>query len=312
MRKNIIIFGSLVLIFLILYGSIVKTVFQTQLQIKAAVSVIHREISMPEKIARWYLPYATADTTNNKLVINNEIDFNNATLKVDKVIGYSATYKVSEGEASNDILFEVMPDTANYSIVKLFFKTSLFNKIFNTNKIVANAKKSLENLKDYLSDNKKMYGFDIDLSSVTDTAFLFSSKVVSKGSRKTAFKELFESLISEAKTRDLGYNGVRIFYMLPYGKDSLHIFTSIGILNAEKAPLEGNFKLKKMPFMGKLLKSYYQGTFANSNAPLDALSQFKTDNGMNSMAIPFMKLISDGVSFDDNQIIQANALYPVY
>jgi hypothetical protein len=30
------------------------------------------------------------------------------------------------------------------------------------------------------------------------------------------------------------------------------------------------------------------------------------------MAIPFIKLITEGIEFDDSQIIQANALYPVY
>ena len=64
--------------------------------------------------------------------------------------------------------------------------------------------------------------------------------------------------------------------------------------------------------MGRLLKSYYQGSFSNVVSSLDALAQYKTDNGMNSMAIPFIKLITEGIEFDDSQIIQANALYPVY
>ena len=100
--------------------------------------------------------------------------------------------------------------------------------------------------------------------------------------------------------------------MLPYGKDSIHLFTSIGITNCENAPLTGPFILKRMPYMGRLLKTYYQGGFGNVVSSLDALNQFKSDNGMNSMAIPFIKLITEGIEFDDSQIIQASALYPVY
>ena len=100
--------------------------------------------------------------------------------------------------------------------------------------------------------------------------------------------------------------------MLPYGKDSIHLFTSIGINNTTDVPFTGPFILKRMPYMGKLLMSYYQGNFGNVITPLNALAQYETDNDMNSMAIPFIKLITEGIEFDDSQIIQARALYPVY
>jgi hypothetical protein len=58
--------------------------------------------------------------------------------------------------------------------------------------------------------------------------------------------------------------------------------------------------------------TYYQGSFADAITPLNILARFETDNGMKSMAIPFVKLITEGIEFDDAQIIQANALYPVY
>ena len=167
-------------------------------------------------------------------------------------------------------------------------------------------------MKDYIGDAKKMYGYEVEMTSVTDTAFLFSSKVVLKQEKKTAFKNLYESLIKFAEAKNLGYNGVRIFYMLPYGKDSIHLFTSIGITNTDAVPFTGPFILKRMPYMGKLLMSYYQGSFANTITPLNALAQYETDNDMKSMAIPFIKLITEGIEFDDSQIIQAKALYPVY
>jgi hypothetical protein len=150
------------------------------------------------------------------------------------------------------------------------------------------------------------------MTSVTDTAFLFSSKVVPLKDKKAAFKNLYESLIKFAGEKDFGYNGVRIFYMLPYGKDSIHLFTSIGITNTANVPATGPFVLKSMPYMGKLLMTYYQGSFADAITPLNILARFETDNGMKSMAIPFVKLITEGIEFDDAQIIQANALYPVY
>jgi effector-binding domain-containing protein len=312
MKKRIIIIVFILLTAFILYAALFKTVFHKEIKINSAIPVIHREISSLDKIARWFEPYSTADTNTNKIIKQGSLEYTNVTLKITKVVGFSAWYQVDENKRSENLLFEVMPDTGHYATVRLSYKNTLWNEIFSTNEIINNAVKSLQNLKDYLADNKKMYGYEVELISVTDTAFLFTSKVVANPAKKASFKNLFESLIKFAELKNLGYNGVRIFYTLPNGKDSIHLFTSIGITKPEDAPYTGDFTLKRMPYMGKLLKSYYQGSFGNVISALDAIAQFQSDNGMNSMAIPFVKLITEGIEFDDSQIIQANALYPVY
>jgi effector-binding domain-containing protein len=233
-------------------------------------------------------------------------------LKITHITGYSTTCQLVENNKPETILYNVMPDTGHYSKVVLSYKTSLWNEFFNTGKTIQNAIKGLNDLKDHLGDTKRMYGYEVEMINVTDTAFLFSSEIVPALNKKAAFKNLYESLIQFAKEKDLGYNGTRIFYILPFGKDSLHLFTSIGITNTGNAPLSGSFILKRMPYMGRLLMCYYQGSFGNVDAALNALELFKSDNGMNSMAIPFIKLITEGIEFGDSQIIQARALYPVY
>ena len=312
MKKRIIIIVFILLTAFILYGVLVKAVFHKEIKINSSIPVIHREISSLDKIARWFVPYNSVDTNTNKIIKQDSLEYTNASLQITKVVGFSAWYQVVENKRSENLLFEVMPDTGHYATVRLSYKNTFWNEIFSTNEIINNAVKSLQNLKDYLADNKKMYGYDIEMISVTDTAFLFTSKVVANPAKKASFKNLFESLIKFAELKNLGYNGVRIFYTLPYGKDSIHLFTSIGITKPEDAPFTGDFTLKRMPYMGKLLKSYYQGNFGNVISALDAIAQFQSDNGMNSMAIPFVKLITEGIEFDDSQIIQANALYPVY
>ena len=311
-RKFITVTILILLTAFIVYATLFKTVHYKEIKINASVPVIHREISSLNKIAKWFLPFATADTNSNKIIKQESVAYENSSLKITNIIGYSAQYEVTENENSKPILFTVMPDTGHYSKVTASYKSTLWQEIFNSNKIIQQTEKSLESLKDYIGDAKKMYGYDVEMTSVTDTAFLFSSKVVLKQEKKTAFKNLFESLIKFAETKNLGYNGVRIFYMLPYGKDSIHLFTSIGITNTDAVPFTGPFILKRMPYMGKLLMSYYQGSFANTITPLNALAQYETDNDMKSMAIPFIKLITEGIEFDDSQIIQAKALYPVY
>ena len=310
-RKTIAIIFLFLLSAFIVYATLFKTLRHKQITINASVPVIHREISSLDKIARWYLPFASADTNSNKINKQGRLEYENTILNLSSVIGYSAGYQVSENNKKENIFFDILPDTAHTSKVILSYRNSYWNEVFNKS-IISNAKKSLESLKDYVEDAKKMYGYEVEVTSVTDTAFLFSSKIVSTQNKKTAFKDLYQSLIKFAEVKDLGYNGVRIFYMLPYGKDSIHLFTSIGITNTANAPMTGPFILKRMPYMGRLLMTFYQGSFGNVISSLDALARFKSDNEMNSMAIPFIKLITEGIQFEDSQVIQANALYPVY
>lgn len=313
MKKKILFLTVGILIAGVLYATLVKSTFNKKININASISLIHREISSLDKIARWYLPFASADTNTNKIVMPEKIAYNNATLKITRLTGLSAWYQVSENNTTKDIAFSIMVDTANSSSVTLSYTTTLWKYMVDGSSIITNAKKSLQNLQDYFADTKKMYGYQMEITTITsDTAFLFTSKIVAKAQKKTAFKNLFESLIQRATEKDLGYNGVRIFYASPYGNDSIHLFTSIGITHTQDVGFTGEYTLKKMPNGGKLLSAYYQGSFGNVQHAVDALDQFEADNSMTKMAIPFIKLITEGNEFDDSQIIQAKAYYPVF
>jgi hypothetical protein len=296
----------------VLYSLFVTKIYHKEIKVYASISLVHHEISSLDNIARWYLPFAIADTTSNKIVRQNKLEYNNATLTLTKLTDLTAWYRVSENNKSENITLDLVIDTAQSVKIILSYKSSLWNKIFGSNTIIKDAEKSLQNLNDYFTDTKKMYGYQIEITSVADTAFLFTSKVVAKTDKRIAFKNLFETLIRQAAEKDLGYNGVRIFYISPYGNDSLHLFTSIGILNTQKAGFTGEFVLKKMPATGRLLSAYYQGSFGDVDKVINALNEFQTDNSMTQMAIPFIKLITEGTEFDDSQIIQAKAFYPVF
>lgn len=310
MKKKILYLLILVCTAFVLYATLVTNVYHKEIIIPAAISLVNKQVSSLNNIAKWYLPFASADTSNLKIG-EKKIEYNNTLLSIDKHISLSIWYEVAEDQKNQKIVFSVVADTGGVSKVILSYESTLWKKIFSTNTIVKNAEESLNNLKAYFADPKKMYGYEMEVIAVTDTAFLFTSKVVATNIKKETFKQLYESLIHYAGEKDLGYTGVRIFYTSPYGNDSIHLFTSIGISNTKDVPLDGTFSLKKMPYKGNLLTAYYQGNFDNVNNAINALGQFKSDNNMTSMAIPFVKLISEGIYFEDNQIIQAKACYPV-
>lgn len=310
MKKKILFAFISVFTAFILYATLLTNVYHKEIQIPASISLVSKQVSSLNNIAKWYLPFATADTSNLKIG-ENKIEYNNTSLSIDKHIGLSIWFEVAEDQKNQQVVFSVLADTGGVSKVILNYESTLWKKIFGTSTIVKNAEESLNNLKEYFADPKKMYGYEMEVITVTDTAFLFTSKVVATSIKKETFKKLYESLINYAGEKDLGYTGVRIFYTSPYGNDSIHLFTSIGISNTKDVPFEGIFSLKKMPYKGNLLTAYYQGNFDNVNHAITALGEFKSDNNMTSMAIPFVKLITEGIYFDDKQIIQAKACYPI-
>ncbi len=310
MKKKTLLALTVIVTAFVLYAIFANNIFHKEIKIPHRIDLVNKQVSSIDNISKWYLPFASGDTGNFK-TSRDKIEYNNNSLTITRHVNLSIWYNVAENNERKEVFFSVFADTGRTSKVILSYESTLWNKFFGNNSLVKTAEASLKNLKEYFADTKKMYGYEMEVIDVTDTAFLFTSKVVAKSIQKDAFKSLFESLINYATEKDLGYTGARIFYTSGYGTDSIHLFTSIGITNTNDVPLEGRFSLKKMPYKGHLLTAYYQGNFANVNNAINALGQFKTDNEMTSMAIPFLKLISEGITFEDNQIIQAKACYPI-
>jgi effector-binding domain-containing protein len=312
MKKKILLILSGIGVIALLYIFFVPAVTKKDILINAPVIRVQHQLSAIKSISRWYLPFAGTDTASIKISGNNKIATDTDSLVITSLTGLRAVYQVTEKGASKDFVFDVFADTAGQSKVTLSYHSTLWSRLTGSSAVTDNAIKSLQHLKEFFEDTKKMYGFEMEVVQLTDTAFLFTSKIVSNSNKKETFKSLYEALIQNAAQKDMGYTGTKIFYTSPYGNDSIHIFTSIGISNPKNAPLEGEFSLKKMPYKGRLLSAYYQGSFKNINAVIKAMEQFKSDNAMTSMAIPFIKPITEGIDFDDAQIIQARAYYPVY
>jgi hypothetical protein len=310
MKKKMLLALIIIFVTMLFYAIFITSVFHKEITIPQPIALINKQVSIVDNISKWYLPFASADSNDIKNG-SGKIEYGNNSLNISKHVDLSIWYEVAENKKKQTVMFSVLTDTGHSSKVVLTYESTWLHKIFGGNSIIKNAEESLKNLKEYFADTKKMYGYEMEVIDVTDTAFLFTSKVVAKSIRKESFKNLFETLISYSTEKNLGYTGVRIFYTSPYGNDSIHLFTSIGITNPKDVPLEGIFSLKKMPYKGKLLTAYYQGNFDNVNHAVNALGQFKSDNEMTSMAIPFIKLISEGIYFEDNQIIQAKACYPI-
>ena len=157
MKKKILFVLFILLSLFILYAAFVSHIYHKEIKINASVQLIHQEISSLDKIARWFMPFASADTGTDKIIKQEKLEFDNTVLKITNITGYSTTYQVAENKKSETILYDVMPDTGHYSKVILTYKTTLWKELFNSGKTVQNAKKSLEDGKDAFKLGKQEY-----------------------------------------------------------------------------------------------------------------------------------------------------------
>lgn len=271
--------------------------FREQVQINYPLLKTGEQLRSAEQVKRWYL---TASGENDTLSVSEQTPFSARIIARNK--GNEKAFRFSiDGDTLN----------AQLSYVTLSYEQTLFQHWFSKEPLVQDARKSLQNLKAYMEDSKRFYGYDIQLVKVEDTSFLFKSVTVPLEMKREATRKLFDELIAYANTTDAGYNGIRIFYSLKGEKD-IKLFVSIGVTKAIEPDAASGIEYKKMPLGKNLLVANYQGSLSEVYKAYQAIDRFKSDHNFTSMAIPFQKILSDGYDFDENQLVQLKVCYPVF
>ncbi|HRG25707.1 MAG TPA: hypothetical protein PLL23_15000 [Chitinophagaceae bacterium] len=274
-----------------------KQTFREQVEINYAILKTGEQLRSKDQVQRWYL---SSSGESDSLSVSEQTPF-------------SARITARFQGKEKAFRFSINGDTLNAQLsnVTLSYENTYFGHWFGKNPLIRDARKSLQNLKAYMEDSKRFYGYEIQLVKVEDTAFLFKSVSVPLATKREATRKLFDELIAYAASKDAGYNGVRIFYSLKGEKD-IKLFASIGVTNAMDPDPATGIEYKKMPLGKNLLVANYQGTLNEVDKAYRALDRFKSDHNFTSMAIPFQKILSDGYDFSDEQIVQLKIFSPVF
>ena len=314
-KRRLLIAGILILTGFFLYAILVTSIRQKTVSIPYSMNMVQDQLSDIRNVAKWWAPFSGMDSNAIRFSYsgNDKLNAGDHSITIEKSNSLNTWYTVLEKENKQLFEFSILPDTGGHCQLVLQYETTLWKRIIGNDPLLKEAMKSLDDMNDYLRDKKKLYGFEIEETLVTDTTFLFKSITVSNAEKKEGMGRLFTDLMNYAKEKNAGYNGIRIFYSSQISKDSITLFASIGISNSQVSTHEnGPVFFKRMPYKKNLLVAYYQGKFGELDKAYKALQLFKKDFGLNSMAIPFTKFLTDGYAFDDNQVIQAVVCYPVF
>ena len=270
------------------------------------------QLNNTKAVARWYVPFfSDPDIQHIDTGSRKALQAGPHTLYLENVSSFGALYRSSKEKSSASFLFTAVSDTTEVSAsrIQLTYRSTLIRQWLGKTELEKAAEQSLQNLREYMTDTKRFYGYEIQEVKVEDTAFLFSRVTVPLAEKRQAMVRLFDKLIAFAQQQEAGYNGSRIFYSMQSG-NNITLFAGVGVTVAVN--VSGDIEYKRMPYGKNLLQTSYQGPFGQSGKAFEALELFKTDHKLSSMAIPYQKILSDGYDFADDQMVQLKIYYPVF
>jgi effector-binding domain-containing protein len=261
------------------------------------------------KLSRWLVPFSSSDASfsNDQLITGDD------TLRILNRSAFNMELKRSDPSGSFTYRISVAPhkDSVNQSFFNLSYTIPRWSSL-RGNKFADEAEASLDSLTSFLGNPAKLYGYEIIGERVEDTSFLFASKKIDRKDFAAETKALYDMLIEEAKKRDAGYNGVRIFHFIDSDSSTRTIFASIGVTKRVETKEGEKVSYKMMPYQHNLLVVYYEGPYRKIPEVYNAMEQFKIDNRHVSMAIPFHKYLDEGYGFTEDQNVRVKVCYPVF
>ncbi|MGL6269171.1 MAG: hypothetical protein ACRC2O_14665 [Chitinophagaceae bacterium] len=289
----------------------IKTKYNVEVSFEAINAIKH--LSDPHMVAKWMYPFSTAKKEQLQFTPQSVI-YGNDTVEIDRQSAVDIKYLKKKGNIQFPFLVSTEPlaDKTGITNLILAYITNPWNKLKGGSPVEKEALQSLDKLKEYFIDPVQLYGFDIKLITVTDTTFLFASRIIERKNFAEESKSLFNFLISEAQKKNVEYTCVRIFHFEENENNTRKIFAGISINRSVKTSESEDAKFKMMPYQKNLLAVDYEGPYYNLKKINEALEEYKMDNKMGGMAIPFHKYLSDGYGFTDSQVVKLRVCYPVY
>jgi hypothetical protein len=234
------------------------------------------------------------------------------TITIEKANPFEFIFIHEKSGKNTPLRFVVSPDTADSKITKIIYRYSDGIFMGEDGKLKAEVALSVRQLSDSLSSTSYVYGYNIKETTVTDSSFLFQQKVVNRTEEQVATQQLFDELLAYAAKRGAGYNGVRIFYSQTMPDNRVALLGSIGVNIYTPTRPDENIQYKMMPYGKKLLIMDYEGPYGKTKELYSVLEEFKRNNNLVSMAIPFQKFLSEGYGFADSQVVKTRISYPVF
>jgi len=167
----------------------------------------------------------------------------------------------------------------------------------------------IHDLKSFMEDTRRHYGFDLRVVPVRDSLILTAS-MPRHQTDSAGTTHLYRRLLQLIHLRHLSADTAFFYKTLIGSGDSARI--AVGIPVHQPTKDTAGITLLHLPPGGKLLTSSWRGTYGSRQRLYDAMALFMKDENLRPVALPLEKyLIADTLVHPD-QHIAIDIFYPVF
>jgi hypothetical protein len=197
-------------------------------------------------------------------------------------------------------------DPSHPGIVYFRF-TNLFYKLFPFLEKPSFETSTITELKSYLEDNRRFYGFPIELKAATDTLFLTKKLDLSAATLFTNLPAMQAALEIYAKQNNCRILAKNISFS-PLDHDSLSVMVGLNIDKVIAGDYIYNFR--QLPSRVALATGHYAGPFRERTALYRAMEKYLLDHRLAKRALPY-ETYSSAFPVSDTSTIEIALSYPV-
>jgi hypothetical protein len=162
--------------------------------------------------------------------------------------------------------------------------TNLFYKLFPFLEKPSFATTTITELKSYLEDNRRFYGFPIEIAPAADTLFLTKRSDLPADKLFAALPVIQQELEAYAKQNNCRILAKNISFT-SLDHDSLAVMVGLNIDKVIAGDYIYNFR--ELPAKAALATGYYTGPFRGRTALYQAMEKYLTDHQLAKRALPY-------------------------
>ncbi len=224
-------------------------------------------------------------------------------------------YAITEPKRNGDstgFSLSITPDLSpshnpNIAAITYFHTTSLFYKLFPFIEKMTFDARTAHELRSYLEDNTRFYGYPITTQKLVDSFFLTKKQDLPSRDLFTTLPTIFKELQDYARANSCHVIAQNLSF-LPLSHDSVSLMAGV---NIDKS-IEGNkvYNFRQLPSTLGLVVGRYEGRFDLRTGIYAAMERFITDHALMKTALPYERYHS-AIPLSDSSIIKMDLIYPV-
>ncbi|HEU0112877.1 MAG TPA: GyrI-like domain-containing protein [Flavisolibacter sp.] len=309
MRKGILIFSFLIIVFLVFVYAVIPSELKLDklFFVNANQNTVYRSLTEKDMVIRW-LKDTNGDTTNAYTKNNTRFRFNRMVIDLVRA-------DVRNEDLQMESFIRILPVTKDSTRLLWTGKTGAtknpFKRIenyFNWKEANSNIDIVIEDLREFLSSEERVYGFTVNHAMVTDTLLITTAKKMNHYPTVPEYYAMIAQLREYAAAsgaRETNFPMLNVTQL----NDSLYE-TRVGLPLDKHLKDKGAIAFRRM-VAGKILIAEVRGGTGQVNQALIQMDNYLLEHGRVAPAIPFQSLVTDRSLQPDSANWITKIYYPV-